>query len=99
MTPEGKVKAEIKKVLDKAGAWYFMPSMNGYGRKGIPDFVGHYKGRFFAIEAKAPGGKATPWQERELADIREKGGVVVIAMSAETVEMMLEDLNNATALL
>ena len=91
VTPEGKVKAEIKKVLEAAGAWYFMPSMNGYGRKGIPDFIGCVNGRFFAIEAKAENGKATPWQERELAAIAKSGGMAMIAKSGDDVREFLKD--------
>ena len=35
--------------------WFFMPVPTGFGVAGILDFIGQYKGRFFAIEAKAPG--------------------------------------------
>ena len=41
MKHEGDVKKEIRKVLDSIpGLWYFMPSANGFGTPGIPDFVG-----------------------------------------------------------
>jgi hypothetical protein len=89
MTPEGKVKAEIKKVLAEYECWYFMPAMNGYGRSGIPDFVGCYKGTFFAIEAKSANGKLTPNQEREIAAMLATGGRVVVARSAEAVREMM----------
>ena len=83
MTPEGKVKETIKKYLDGLGAdcWHFSPMMMGYGRKGIPDIVGVYKGTPFAIEVKAPGKKhmLTPWQHRELMDIHAAGGVAIVA--------------------
>ncbi|MDE2344006.1 MAG: VRR-NUC domain-containing protein, partial [Betaproteobacteria bacterium] len=76
MTPEAKVKAAIRKVLDALAPdlWYFMPAMNGYGKRGVPDFVGCYHGKFFAIEAKSVTGAVTPWQERTLHDIVEAGG-------------------------
>jgi len=90
MTPEAKVKAEIKKVLAEYGCWYFMPAMNGYGRSGIPDFVGCYNGVFFAIEAKSANGKLTPNQEREIAAMVAVGARVVVARSAETVREMME---------
>jgi len=89
MTPEGKVKAEIKKVLAEYKCWYFMPSMNGYGRAGIPDFIGCYNGVFFAIEAKSANGKLTPNQEREIAAIRQAHGVVTVAYSAEDVRKLM----------
>ncbi len=33
--------------------WYYMPSTNGYGESGVWDYVGCYRGKFFAIETKA----------------------------------------------
>jgi len=89
MTPEGKVKKAIKELLaeykiipaDKAGAglegdgWYYMPvSASSIGVAGIPDFIGHYFGRFFAIEAKAPKKKPTGFQALQIAEIRITGG-------------------------
>ena len=62
MTPEGKVKETVKALLKQYGAWYFLPVSNGFGVHGIPDFVGCYKGRFFGIETKTKGKKATPLQ-------------------------------------
>ena len=87
-TPEGKVKDGIKKVLDAIGAWYFMPSMTGYGRAGIPDFIVCYKGRFIAIEAKAEHGKLTKWQERELHAIQAAGGEATVINDPETLREM-----------
>ena len=62
MTPEGKVKAEIKRILNRAGAYYFMPVQTGYGMPTL-DFLGIHVGKGFAIEAKAPGKKPTRRQE------------------------------------
>lgn len=66
MTPEGRVKKKIKELLDTYGAWYTMPYQAGFTRRGIPDFLGILRGRMFAIEAKAPGGKTTLLQVEEL---------------------------------
>lgn len=89
-TPEGKVKAEIKAYLDSLGAdcWYFMPAMMGYGRKGIPDIIGCYKGKFFAIEVKAPGkiANTTPWQEKELCAILASNGIAIVVDSLELLK-------------
>jgi hypothetical protein len=54
-TPEGRVKAAVKKVLKQKGAWFYMPVQNGMGVVGIPDFVCCWRGRFLGIETKAPG--------------------------------------------
>lgn len=76
MTPEGKVKHEVKKILNANGVWYYMPVQNGMGRVGIPDFICCWKGRFVAIECKAPGKRSntTPNQDKVLEEINTAGG-------------------------
>ena len=39
MTPEGKVKDKVKKILKELKAYYIMPATGGYGSSGAPDFV------------------------------------------------------------
>lgn len=94
MTPEAKVKKAVKAILTTAGAYHFAPPANGYGRMGIPDIVGCYRGYFFAIECKAGRGKTTALQELEIARIREAGGVawVVNEENIEEIEKWLTTL-------
>jgi hypothetical protein len=77
-TPEGKVKAQIKRTLDKLEAYYTMPATGGYGSSGVPDFVGCLNGMFFAIEAKAGGNKPTALQMSHLCRIATAGGVALV---------------------
>lgn len=94
MTPEGKVKAQIKKILTEMGIWFFMPPANGYGRAGIPDFIGCLRGRLIAIEAKAGKGKTTALQDREIERINSSGGfaTVVNEHNVDTLKATLESL-------
>ena len=78
MTPEGKVKDKAKHILDKIGAYYFMPATGGYGRSGIPDIVGCLNGVFFAVECKANGGRPTALQLREIDRINVAGGFAIV---------------------
>ncbi len=77
-TPEGKVKAAVRKVLDANGAYYFMPPGMGLGRSGIPDIIACVDGGFLAIECKAGKGKTTALQEREIAAIINSGGRAIV---------------------
>jgi hypothetical protein len=74
VTPEGKVKAVIKRILDplKPLVWYDMPVPGGWG-KSVLDFVGSAYGHPFAIEAKAAGGKATPRQHAVIRRLEAAG--------------------------
>jgi pantoate kinase len=77
-TPEAKVKAQIRKILDATKAYYAMPIGTGYGNSGVPDFLVCHQGNFIGIEAKAGKGKTTALQEKHLADIRAAGGVTFV---------------------
>lgn len=79
MTPEAKVKAKVKKLLDGLRIYYFFPATHGYGRSGVPDIVGCFMGLFVAIECKAGKGQLTALQEREIERIIEAGGFTFVA--------------------
>lgn len=91
-TPEGKVKNDIKKLLNERGIWYFMPSANGFGKVGVPDFICCWGGRFLAIEAKAPGkiNNTTPNQKMRIEEINDSMGIAFVADSVKMVEDVLD---------
>jgi len=78
MTPEAKVKKTVTKQLKELGAYYFYPATGGYGKSGVPDIVGCYKGFFFGFECKAGKNTATPLQEKNLKEINYAGGLDLI---------------------
>jgi hypothetical protein len=92
MTPEAAVKNDVKKLLSKMKAWFFMPVQTGYGKTGVPDVlacvpytirpedVGKTIGVFVGVETKAPGKRhtVTPLQQRELHAIANAGGIALV---------------------
>lgn len=79
MTPEGKVKAKVKKLLTERGAFWYMPMGTAiYSRKGIPDFLVCYKGYFIAIETKAGNNKPSKLQEHEMGNIFKALGTALV---------------------
>lgn len=93
-TPEGRVKAAIKKYLKSIhGCWHFMPIGGAFTVHGIPDIVGLVNGRFFAIECKAPGRESTttPNQKNIIDAINAVGGVVFVASDVETVKRVFAE--------
>lgn len=77
MTPEGRVKEAVKKLLRAAGAYYYMPVPQGYGAATV-DFLVCYRGRFAAIETKASGKKPTKRQEAALQAMHEAGAATFV---------------------
>jgi hypothetical protein len=78
MTPEGKVKAKVRKKLDEAKAYYFMPATGGYGKSGVPDIVACVNGWFIGIECKAGTNKPTALQQNNLNAIKASGGTALV---------------------
>jgi hypothetical protein len=86
MTPEGRIKAKITKLLQSyKNLYYFMPVPNGYGQSSL-DYIGCIKGTFFAIEAKRPGGQPTPRQLIQIAAIARSGAQVFIVDDDECAQ-------------
>lgn len=77
-TPEKKVKDKVVAQLKALGAYYFYPVTGGFGRSGVPDIVGCYRGRFFGIECKAGKNKPTKLQELNLKQIKAAGGIALV---------------------
>lgn len=97
MTPEGRVKDKVKKLLKARGIWYFMPAANGFGRVGIPDFICCMDGKFLAIETKAPGKRdnTTANQENRINEIRAARGWALVVDDPQQLEEFLNERTEA----
>lgn len=91
MTPEGRVKAKVKKALKVLGheCWMFMPVQSGYGAPAL-DFLLSIRGRFVAIETKAPGKTLSPLQETTKAAIEKAGGIVLVVWDEDTLAIAMK---------
>jgi hypothetical protein len=87
-TPEGKVKDQIKKVLDKykPSMFYDMPVPCGYGKPTL-DIIGCFHGCYFSIEAKSgvgtKGRKPSDRQAGTRDDMRAAGGKVFVIVGLD----------------
>lgn len=88
MTPEAKVKKRVVDQLKSLGAYYFYPVTGGYGSSGVPDIVGCYNGRFFAIECKAGTNKPTALQQKNIDAIRTSGGAAIVVNESNMTEVI-----------
>lgn len=93
-TPEGKVKARLKKALKDRDIYYTMPFTAGYGASGVPDVLICHKGRFIGIECKANGNKPTVLQGAHIHKINESGGIARVVDENnidETIKELFDD--------
>jgi hypothetical protein len=101
VTPEGRVKNKVKKLLTEHKAYYFMPVQNGMGRAGL-DFHGCHLGHAFFIETKTGAKQPTPRQCVTIEEIEAAGGrVFVVNDTPETMELLrawLEFVTNSSHL-
>lgn len=90
MTPEGKVKAAVKRWLTERGIWHFLPVSNGMGSMGIPDVICCWRGRFLAIECKAPGKRlnTTELQDHQIARIHKAGGAAIVVDDVAQLDVL-----------
>ena len=88
MTPEAKVKKIVVQQLKEMNAYYFYPATGGYGKSGVPDIVGCYKGAFFGIECKAGKNTPTPLQEKNLKEINSAEGFDLVVNESNMKDVM-----------
>ena len=110
MTPEAKVKQDIRKLFASYGlwpagqpkapdvvmGWYYMPVPAGFGVNGIPDFCGIFMGRPLYVEAKASTGEPTANQLQRAKEIVAAGGYHIITSSIDDVRALLEKIRRET---
>lgn len=82
MTPEGRIKDKVKKMLREHGAYWHCPVQNGMGSPSL-DFVCCHDGRYFAIETKAGNKKMTPRQDNTANEIRAAKGLAFLVNEVE----------------
>jgi hypothetical protein len=87
VTPEGKIKDKVKRLLKRLKVYFHMPVMNGMGSPTL-DFVCCAWGFYFAIETKAPKEWPTDRQKITMKEISEAGGFVFVVRDDESLLLL-----------
>ena len=85
---ESKIQSKILKELKAAGIYAHKNITTN--KKGIPDIIVCYRGKYIALEVKRPGGKPTELQLWNINEIRRAGGIAEIVYSWEDVVNILK---------
>lgn len=92
---ESAITARIMRYLKDLApdGWWYKVWGSGMQRRGVPDIVGLYRGRFVALEVKRPQlGRASEMQMHTIELIRAAGGVAEIVTSREEARAIIERL-------
>jgi hypothetical protein len=97
MTPEAKVKRDVRAWLKARNIWHYMPVQNGMGIVGIPDLICCWDGKFLAIETKAPGKRSntTPNQDARLNEIRNAKGWALVVDDVSQLDEFEKEINES----
>ena len=92
MSEEGDIQRAITKALEARGAKVYRMNASRGGRQqrafnppGTPDLFVVERKRHYWIEVKTPGGKVSPIQEAQHADLKRCGMEVFVVRSADSV--------------
>lgn len=98
---EAKIKGEIQSYLRALPNFAMFPIYTGatrggrtVNRRGTPDIVGCYLGRFIGIEVKTPQGTQSPAQKEIEKEIVACGGVYIVARSLQDIEDLINSLRS-----
>lgn len=78
MGSEKLFENRLKKFLEDEGCWFVKFFANAYTKSGIPDLLVCCNGYFIGVEVKAPNGKPSVLQKRNIREIYESGGIGVV---------------------
>lgn len=96
LLPEKEVENQIKRELERRGAWYVKFHADNFTPPGVPDLIACVDGKFVAIEVKAPDklkNVSLP-QQIQIANIRRANGIAFVANSLETFTELLDKYLN-----
>lgn len=98
MAQEKNFENRLKKFLEAENCWFVKFFANAYTKSGIPDLLVCCNGYFVAVEVKAPNGKPSELQKRNIRKICESGGIGVILYPNQFNDFkeIIRDLNDGS---
>lgn len=89
---EGDLAKKMAKVIRDRGGFAVKTHGDPRQRRGLPDIIGCYRGRFIGIEVKLPGKEntVTKLQAATLGQIRAGGGIGAMGTTVQGVRRLLD---------
>jgi len=93
MALERTIQSKILKYLKDIGSYTFKAISTN--KKGVPDIICLYNGKYIALEVKNEKGKLTELQDFNLREIKKNGGYAYCVRSVEEVKEIFDKrINN-----
>ena len=92
MLPEKQIENKIRRFLDYQGAYHIKHFGCAFTKAGVPDLLICLNGLFIGIEVKSEKGKLSELQEKHLQQIKDAGGISLMARSVDEVIYYLTSL-------
>lgn len=89
VTKENRIQSGIVRFLRKQKDCWVYPTCDRF-TVGVPDILGCFKGRFFALEVKKPTGRLSKIQAYQLDKVRNAGGIAARVDSLEDAKEALD---------
>ena len=92
--PESRLSTKIMKAWRARGAFAYKVHGSEYQLAGVPDISGVYRGISVWCETKMPGNHTSKIQDYRIQQIRDAGGLVVVAYSVEEALTLLDTVDH-----
>lgn len=91
---ENDVKKLVRDYLNVHGIFHWHNAANVISHPGLSDRMALYRGKFYALEIKKPGGKLSANQKIFLENVEKAGGVGVVITCLEDLERVFKGEEN-----
>lgn len=90
---EARLTAKIREYLnDQDDSFFYKAKGDPRQRKGLPDLIGCWRGRFVGLEVKLPNNRRglTKYQRETLLKIKRAGGIAYVVRSLADVKRVFK---------
>lgn len=96
MTPESKVKAKVRQILEVNNWWHYVAVAGPFTVHGIPDIMCCKNGQLLGVEVKAPGKRknTTANQDRVMREMDAAGAWTIVVDDPQQLIDFLKEKEN-----
>ena len=90
---ESEFQRDAIKYIESRNGYIVKVTVSSYNKKGTPDLIICFKGRFVAIELKVKDNKPSKIQETKMKQIVRAGGIAKPAWTIQEIKEILDEIS------